>query len=86
MDVAGFHYNKYTIKKVQLPNGQNCLLGYAEKQNGEIGVIYQLLSDGYEFDVNFLYQSSTAAAKDEKLRDQIMNTFRIIKIKTKKVK
>ena len=40
MDVAGFHYNKYTIKKVQLPNGQNCLLGYAEKQNGEIGVIY----------------------------------------------
>jgi hypothetical protein len=86
MDIAGFHYNKYTLEKVQLLNGQNCLLGYAEKQNGEIGISYQFLSDGYEVDVNFLYQSVTSASKDEKLRDQIMQTFKIIGMKTKKTK
>lgn len=86
MDVTGFHYNKYTLKKVQLPNRLNCLLGYAEKQNGETGISYQFLSDGSELDVNFLYQTAAAASKGEKLRDQIMSTFKLIGMKTKKMK
>jgi hypothetical protein len=86
MNVAGFQYNKYTLEKCQLLDGQNCLLGYAERQNGEAAVSYQILSDGYEFDVNFLYQNAASASTDEKLRTQIMKTFRITGMNTKRAR
>ena len=77
----GIPYVEYSVKVVDLSSNQKAVLGYAEREDGLTGISYQLLSGGYEYDINFIYRSATTAVKDEKLRDQIMRTFKIMGIK-----
>lgn len=77
MEIMGYRYVKYYVKIVDLPGNQKAVLGYAKRRDGQTAISYQLLSGGYEYDVNFIYKSPTAAAKDEELREQLMRTFKI---------
>jgi hypothetical protein len=67
-----------SLKKATLPNGKECLLGYIEDQNGKVGISFQFLLDGYEYNIVFMYTNAMESSKDEDLRKQIMNTLRII--------
>lgn len=77
MEIMGQRYVKYSVTIVSLSNNQKAVLGYAEKANGEAGISYQLLSGGYEYDINFIYKSNEVAKEDEKLRQQIIQTLKI---------
>ena len=77
MKVMGYRYTKYSVEVVELPGIQKAVLGYAEREGGQTGVSYQFLSDGYEYNVNFIYKSATRAANDQKVREQVMNTFKL---------
>jgi hypothetical protein len=81
MKVMGYRYTKYSVEVVELPGNQKAVLGYAEREDGQTGVSYQFLSDGYEYNVNFIYKSATRATNDEKIRGQIMRTFKLISMK-----
>jgi hypothetical protein len=84
IEIKGQRYVKYLVKIVDLPSNQKAIYGYAEKSNGGTAITYQLLSDGHEYNVNFIYQTPMSASKGEELRGQIMNTFKIIEAKKKK--
>ncbi len=77
VEIEGSKYVKYYIKVIELIGGQKAIFAQAEKSNGETGISYQILLDGYEYNVNFIYQNIRLAAKDEKLREQVMLTFNI---------
>lgn len=77
VEIEGYRYVRYYVKVVELAGGRKAVLGHAEKSNGETGISYQLLSGGYEYNVNFIYQSASVAVKDEKLRERVMHTFKI---------
>jgi hypothetical protein len=77
IEIMGERYLRYSVTTVDLPSNQKFLLSHAEKPNGETAINYQFLSDGYEYDVNFIYKSTNAAEKDEKLREKVMRTLKI---------
>lgn len=77
IEIMGSRFVKYTVEVIDLPVSGKAILGYAEKEGGDTGISYQLLSGGYEYNINFIYKSATRAAKDEKLREQIVHTFKI---------
>ena len=77
IEIMGFRFVKYTVEVIDLPASGKAILGYAEQESGDTGISYQVLSGGYEYNINFIYESATRAAKDEELREQIVQTLKI---------
>jgi tetratricopeptide (TPR) repeat protein len=78
IEIMGQRFVKYSVMIVNLPNNQKAVLGCAERSNGETGISYQLLSGGYEYNINFIYKIASAAAEDEQLRAKVMSTFKFV--------
>ena len=55
-DIMGYHYVKYTIEPVKIP-ATRALKGYAERSDGSVGISYQFLANGAEFNLNFIYRN-----------------------------
>jgi hypothetical protein len=68
---------KSTASLVDLVPNQKAVMFSAEKQNGEVGISYQILSGGHLYAVSFLYKTPDLAAKDEKLRAEVVKTIKI---------
>lgn len=77
-------FEKYTVESITLPDIGNAVLGISKKKNGQFGISYQFLSDGYEYDVNFLYFNRDGEAiansqEQKNVRDEVVNTLRTFK-------
>jgi len=79
IDFSGMHYGNYSLNVVELPINQKAILVYAERQDGQVGVSYKLLSGGYEYTVNFIYNNKTTATEErnQNIREGLMNSLKI---------
>jgi hypothetical protein len=82
IEVLGQYYSKYSIAAVDLDRGQRAVVAHAEKPNGETGISYQMVFEGYEYNVNFIYGNSVAASDQNEQRETIMRSFRFLQRKT----
>ena len=77
IEIMQQHYHKYAVAIVELPVYGKVAFIKAEKDNGEIGISYQLLSGGYEYDLNFIYKERNVADEHIQLRQDVVKTFKI---------
>jgi hypothetical protein len=79
MVLMGKSFAKYVINKTGFSGIKESIYSYAEDINGQTGISYQFLRNGYEYNFNFIYKDSSSATKGKHIEEQVMNSVQISK-------